>query len=252
MIQKIINIAQEASLAILGIYEDHDIDVILKDDCSPLTQADVISNEIIVKGLQQISPYPIQSEERQIPYEIRKTWDYYWLVDPLDGTKDFIARNGEFTINIALMHKSTPLIGVVYVPTFHDVYYAQKGEGAYKNGQKIFNRSQRKEWIGADSNFHSTDVMKEFFTEHHISDIRKYGSSIKICKLAEGEIDVYPRLNETKEWDTAACHVIANEAGCKLVDIITHEELVYNKPSIKNNFFVASRNDLDFMTELQK
>ncbi len=247
MIDKIIDIAKEASLAILKIYHENDFDVTLKEDCSPLTNADLISNEIISQGLQRISNYPILSEEKIIPYDIRQTWNRYWLVDPLDGTKDFIARNGDFTINIALMEDKQPIIGVIYIPTSGDVYYAQKGKGAYKNGHLIFNHSQRSELIGADSNFHSTAIMKAFFEEHHIVDIRKYGSSLKICKLAEGVIDVYPRFNETKEWDTAASHIIANEAGCKLVDIITCKELVYNKPSIKNNYFIASRNNLDYI-----
>lgn len=246
MIEDVITIAKEASNAIMRIYASNDFGTHDKKDDSPITKADTLSNTIIIRGLQQISHYPIVTEETPVAYEIRKHWEKFWLVDPLDGTKDFIAKNGEFTINIALIEKNRPILGVVCIPATGDIYAAKCSHGAYKNGVKIFNTSSRKELIGADSNFYSTDAMKDFFEQYHIDDVRKIGSAIKICKLAEGIIDVYPRLNETKEWDTAAVHLIANEAGCKLVDIETKMELVYNKESIKNNFFIASRNDLTF------
>ena len=246
MIQKVIEIAQKASLEIMSIYNSNDFTIEIKSDDSPVTKADLIANEIIIDGLKAISDYPILTEESPIDYGIRKNWDKYWLVDPLDGTKDFIAKNGGFTVNIALIENHKPILGVVYIPVNNDIYYAELGKGAFKNGNKIFNNSQREELIAADSNFHSTQEVKNFFLKHNIKDIRKYGSSIKICKLAEGVIDVYPRLNGTKEWDTAATHIIANEAGCKLIDMQTQEELKYNKEDIKNHFFIASRNNLDF------
>jgi len=246
MINKVIDICKKASKEILKIYNSDDFNMDIKDDDSPVTQADLIANEIIIKGLKEISSYPIVTEESPVEYEIRKDWDKYWLVDPLDGTKDFIAKNGEFTINIALIENNKPILGVVYIPVVGDVYYAQINKSAYKNSSKIFNNSRRKDLIASDSNFHSTIAVEEFFTTFNINKIQKYGSSIKICKLAEGAIDVYPRLNGTKEWDTAASHIIANEAGCKLIDTCTKEELVYNKEKIQNNFFIASRNDLEF------
>jgi 3'(2'), 5'-bisphosphate nucleotidase len=246
MIQKVISIAKEASKAILEIY-NNDFDIKIKDDNSPVTKADLVANKIIIDGLSKISNYPIVTAESYIDYNIRKEWDKYWLVDPLDGTKDFIAKNGEFTINIALIENNKPILGVVYLPVLDDIYYAEIGKGAFKNNNKIFNNSNRKELIGSDSNFHSTEDTKLFFRQYNIINIKKFGSSIKICKLAEGEIDMYPRLNGTKEWDTAASHIIANEAGCKLVDIQTKYELVYNKQNIKNNFFIASRNNLEFI-----
>lgn len=247
MIREVIIIAEKASEDILKIYNSNNrIDVEIKEDNSPLTQADLIANKIIIEGLKKISNYPIVTEETPIEYDIRKKWDAFWLVDPLDGTKDFIAKNDEFTINIALIKNNKPFLGVVYIPMSKDVYYAELSKGAYKNGDKIFNNSSRKELIASDSNFHSTLAVKSFFSKFNIQNIQKYGSSIKICKLAEGIIDVYPRLNGTKEWDTAASHIIANEAGCKLIDIDTKEELIYNKEKIENNFFIASRNDLEF------
>ena len=134
----------------------------------------------------------------------------HWIIDPLDGTKDFISMNGEFTINIALIEKNRPILGVVYIPTTDDLYHSEYKKGAFKNGQRIFNSSKREKLIAADSNFHSTEETLNFFKKFDIERVVKYGSSIKICKLAEGEIDVYPRLNGTKEWDIAASHIIAN------------------------------------------
>lgn len=247
MLNNIIQIAKKAGKEIMEIYQTKEYQIVLKQDESPVTIADTTSHNIISNELKKISPYPIFSEEDIIPYEQRKNWEYFWLVDPLDGTKDFIAKNGQFTINIALIHKYQPILGVVYAPATNDIYYAQKGEGAFKNGALIYNHSKRAKLIAADSNFYSTQEMQNFFKKHNIEDVRKIGSSLKICQLAEGTIDVYPRLNETKEWDTAATQIIANEAGCKLIDITTNEALTYNKQNYRNPYFIASRNDLEFI-----
>lgn len=246
MIDQVITISKQASKEIMEIYNGNEFDIEIKKDNSPVTKADLISNNIIVAGLKNISDYPVVTEESPVTYEERRNWNKFWSVDPLDGTKDFIARNGEFTINIALIENNKSVLGVVYVPVSGDVYYAERQKGAYKNGVKIFNESNRAELVAADSNFHSTSEVKMFFSRYNITKIKKFGSSIKICKLSEGIIDVYPRLNGTKEWDTAASHIIANEAGCKLVDVSTGRELVYNKEDIRNNFFIASRKNLEF------
>ncbi len=246
MIEQVIEIVKKASKEIIKIYQRENFDIENKDDNSPVTKADLIANKIIIEGLNKISEYPVVTEETPIEYGIRKNWKFFWLVDPLDGTKDFIAKNDDFTINIALIENKKPILGVVYIPVTNDVYYASKDKGAFKNGIKIYNNSCRKNLIGGDSNFHSTQMTRYFFEKNNIQNIKRFGSSIKICKLANGEIDVYPRLNGTKEWDTAASHIIANEAGCKLIDIETNKELVYNKKSIKNNFFIASRNNLEY------
>jgi len=245
VINKVIEIAHQASLEILKIYHNDNFNVELKQDSSPVTKADLISNKIIINGLKNLSNYPIITEESTVEYEVRKNWTKYWLVDPLDGTKDFIKKNGGFTINIALIENAKPTLGVVHVPISGDVYYAEIGNGSYKNGKKIINNSKRIDLIAADSIHHSTTDVDLFFKKYNISKVLKLGSSIKICKLAEGDIDVYPRLNGTKEWDTAASHIIANEAGCKLIDTNTKKELVYNKRNIKNNNFIAMRNDLN-------
>jgi len=245
MINKVIEIAKKAGEEILKIY-DEDFSIVSKDDNSPLTKADLLADEIIKSSLAESFEFPIVTEESYVEYEVRKNWQKFWLVDPLDGTKDFIAKNGGFTVNIALIEHNKPILGVVYVPVSGDIYSATLNGGAFKNGKKIYNNSKRKNLIATDSNFHSTKAVLEFFEKYGITNIQKFGSSIKICKLAEGIVDVYPRLNGTKEWDTASSHIIANEAGCKLIDIVTKKELVYNKESIKNNFFIASRDDLEF------
>ena len=245
-ILSVIEIAKQAGEAILEIYYADDFDVQYKSDDSPVTKADMVANGIIIDGLNSVSDLPVLTEESPVTYQERKGWKKYWLVDPLDGTKNFIAKQGDFTVNIALIKGQKPVLGVVYIPLTGDMYFAEKGLGAFKNNEPIFNDSNRMDLIAASSVFHSTDKMVEFFKEHKITKITEYGSSLKICKLAEGTIDVYPRLNGTKEWDTAASHVIANEAGCKLVDIETQQELLYNKVTLKNNHFIASRNDLHF------
>lgn len=252
MIEKVISVAKKASVEILKIYNNDDFSIEIKEDNSPVTKADIVSNDIIMEGLKSISDYPILSEEIHVEYEVRKNWRKYWLVDPLDGTKDFIEKNGDFTINIALIEDNKPILGVVYIPTTDDVYYAELGKGAYKNGNIIFNNSKRTNLIGTDSNFHSTKETKDFFRINNITDIKKFGSSIKMCKLSEGYVDIYPRFNGTKEWDTAASQIIANESGCKLIDIETNAELTYNKKNIKNNFFIACSNNVKYKLKVSQ
>lgn len=245
MLNKVIELAKTASEKILEIYNAHAYCVTIKEDDSPLTQADMASNKIILDGLAKISSCPIVSEET---FDFEKPQEHYkkfWLVDPLDGTKDFIARNGQFTVNIALVEDGKPVLGVVAVPASEDLFYAEHGKGAFQNGNRISCENvSRKEIIGADSCFHSTEQTLAFFKEHGITHIKKFGSSIKLCKIASGEIDIYPRLNGTKEWDTAAGHIILNEAGGEIIDLSTNQEMVYDKTSIKNNFFIAKRKGL--------
>lgn len=245
MLGKVIEIAKIASQRIYKIYEKHTYNVSIKKDDSPLTQADMVSNKVILEGLAKLSSLPIISEETFDFEKPREHYEKFWLVDPLDGTKDFIARNGQFTVNIALVKDGKPILGVVAVPASGDLFYAESGKGAFQNSNQISCENiSRKEIIGADSCFHSTDQTLAFFREHGITHIKKFGSSIKLCKIASGEIDIYPRLNGTKEWDTAAGHVILNEAGGEIIDLSTNREMVYDKPSIKNNFFVAKRKEL--------
>ena len=246
MIEQVKKIAYNASEAILKVYEKVNPSVKYKKDDSPVTEADIISNEIIINGLKSFSDIPILTEETQIPYQERKNWNRFWLVDPLDGTKDFLVKNNQFTVNIALVENRKPILGIVLIPAEGFCYWAEKGKGAFKNGEKIYNNSKRTDLIGSDSNFHSTEETKAFYEKHNVKNIKRYGSALKFCKLAEGEIDLYARLNGTMEWDTAAGHIIMNESGCRIIDIVTKQELIYNKEILVNNHFIACRNDLNF------
>jgi 3'(2'), 5'-bisphosphate nucleotidase len=244
MLDAIMKIVLETGKKILRLYETP-MCIQKKQDDSPVTAADLVANKFISEEIAKVSSFPIVSEENYDFDKPRQHYQIFWLVDPLDGTKDFIAHNDQFTVNIALVENGTPVLGVVGLPAFGDIYYASKGGGAFKNGKRIFNRrNDPSDIIGVDSHFHSSEETVVFFKKHHITSIKKYGSSIKFCKIAEGEIDIYPRFNGTKEWDTAAGHVILNEAGGEIIDLTTNEEMIYNKPSIKNNFFLAKRNGL--------
>lgn len=247
MLDKVIEIANEASAAIMEVYASVDPEVQYKKDDSPVTKADIISDRIITEGLEKLSDIPVVSEEKNVPYDERKNWDKFWLIDPLDGTKDFIVKNNQFTVNIALIENRVPVMGVITIPAEGLCYWAEKGKGSFKDGKKIFNNSARTDLIGSDSNFHSTQETKDFYEKHNITQIKRYGSALKLCKLAEGEIDVYARLNGTMEWDTAAGQIIMAEAGCKIVDVVTKEAIIYNRENQVNNHFIACRQNLNLV-----
>ncbi|MDR2659853.1 MAG: 3'(2'),5'-bisphosphate nucleotidase CysQ, partial [Spirochaetaceae bacterium] len=249
MLPKIMEIARTAGEKILEIYEKEDFEISVKDDASPLTKADLAANDIITHALKQMSSIPVVSEESfdysDIEYALRKNLGRFWLVDPLDGTKDFIARNGQFTVNIALIDGDAPVLGVIYIPVSGDIYWAELGSGAYmartrgiggpppaEEKQRIYNSSKRTgtDLIASDSVFHSSKETRDFLEKNNITRIKRFGSSLKYCRLAEGEIDIYPRFNGSKEWDTAAGQIIIHEAGCKIIDLNTKQNLKYNKP----------------------
>jgi len=243
--------AREAGNAVMEVYAS-DFAVEHKDDKSPLTLADKRSHEIIVKRLSNITgkTIPILSEEgRGIPYEERKNWDYFWLVDPLDGTKEFIKRNGEFTVNIALIQGHRPVLGVIYVPVTETLYYAREGAGAYKESKgstiKLPELQTRGRFTIVGSRSHATPELAAFVEEmkknHGEVDFISAGSSLKFCLVAEGKADVYPRLGPTMEWDTAAGQAIAEQAGVSVIDRETKRPLVYNKPNLLNPWFTVNR-----------
>lgn len=245
-------IAREAGTAILEVYGT-EFAVDSKEDRSPLTEADRRSNAVILGGLARIAPeIRVISEETLVPhYEERKRWERFWLVDPLDGTKEFIKRNGEFTVNIALVRAGVPVLGVVYQPVGDRLYWAAEGEGAWKSseGEAPVRISGGEHYVTKDevtvvaSRSHLTEEVREFVAE--IEDAGKKveflsaGSSLKICLVAEGVADVYPRLGPTMEWDTAAAHAVALEAGRRVVRHGTDEALLYNKEDLLNPFFVV-------------
>jgi len=254
-IYKINSIAKKAGDEIMKIYQQ-DFEVAYKADNSPLTKADIKSNEIIAESLKDLYPgIPILSEEnKEVPYNIRKNWEYFWLIDPLDGTKEFVKKNGEFTVNIALIHKDTPVLGVIYAPTPEILYYAQKDRGAFK--QEKDRRPQRLPICKHTNNNNILKVIvsKSYYnqeTKDFVNNLKnKYkktiefiriGSSLKLCLIAEGKADIYPRLAPTMEWDIAAGQAVVEETSGEVVKHDSTETLKYNKKNIKNPWFVVKR-----------
>jgi len=246
-IQDIVAIAKEAGNAIMQIYKQ-DFEIKYKQDNSPLTLADKRANDIIEHGLNQLSVnFPILSEEgKEITYEDRKHWEYFWLVDPLDGTKEFVKKNDEFTVNIALIHKDTPVLGVVYAPALDVCYWSKLGGGSYKNGQKLpcKTEKQRNTYKIIASRSHMSDETRKFIDTMRTKkekELISIGSSLKICLVAEGEADIYPRLAPTMEWDTGAAHAIVNEAGGSVIEYEKRRQLHYNqRKTLRNPSFIVA------------
>jgi 3'(2'), 5'-bisphosphate nucleotidase len=244
-IEDVQKIAQEAGDAIMQIYSK-DFNIEYKDDKSPLTEADLKSNEIICTKLRELYPeIPIMSEEnKQTEYGERQNWDYYWCIDPIDGTKEFIKKNGEFTVNIALIEKDTPVAGIVYAPVLDEMYSAKKGAGAYLNGQKLpLTANEKKDELlrVVASKSHLSEETQQFIDALDTKNIEQVsrGSSLKLCMVASGEADIYPRLAPTMEWDTAAADAIVREAGKMTYQFENDEPVVYNKKDLLNPWFVV-------------
>jgi 3'(2'), 5'-bisphosphate nucleotidase len=256
--------AIKASLAagarIMEIYESENFGIEFKEDKSPLTLADTASNKIIIDYLESTG-IPILSEEgRFIPYEIRKGYDPIWIVDPIDGTKEFIKRNGEFTVNIALIAHGLPQIGVIYVPVSKELYFASPETGAMKStihenfnslnelierSEKLPIHNQRKVYTIVASRSHLTKETEDFIErlkeEKGDVELIYKGSSLKLCLVAEGIADCYPRFGPTMEWDTAAGHAICKYSGIQLIDLKTKAEMKYNREELKNDWFLIER-----------
>lgn len=241
-----VRLAKQAGDAILEIY-DSVFTVQRKVDQSPLTAADLASHECILRGLREIEPkYPVLSEESGVvPFARRANWEWYWLVDPLDGTKEFVKRNGEFTVNIALIHKHQPVLGVVHAPVLGLTYFAAACCGAFRQRderppERIHVRpeaSVRPVVVGSRS--HSDRWMEKYLARLGDHELRAMGSSLKFCLVAEGEADLYPRLGQTSEWDTAAAQCVVTEAGGSVVDL-EGKPLQYNlKDSLLNPYFLV-------------
>lgn len=256
-IDDIKNIAISAGKAIMKIY-NKDFMIDYKDDKSPLTEADIKSNDIICSTLQELYPnIPIMSEEnKQILYEIRKEWEYYWCIDPIDGTKEFIKKNGEFTVNIALIYKNIPVLGVVYAPALGLIYSAKEEKGAYKevlndnyevlSKEKLplhLNKDLRKSITVVASKSHMSEETQKYVDELSLSTEKlilvSKGSSLKLCMIATGEADIYPRLAPTMEWDTAAADVIIRESEKVIYIFESNFLLQYNKRELLNPWFIC-------------
>jgi len=249
----LVNLAQKAGDAIMEIYA-RDFTVEQKDDRSPLTEADKKSNAVILTGLKEKYPgIPFISEETKLtPYAERKEWKTFWLIDPLDGTKEFIKKNGEFTVNIALIKDGLPVVGVVYVPAQGKTYYGVEGEGAFK----LEDRKSKPERIHPGKYYAKKDKVNVVGSRSHMDErtlafvdqlkatgkqveFISSGSSLKFCLVAEGKADVYPRFAPTMEWDTGAAHAVVRYAGKNVLDNNTRKPLQYNKENLLNPYFIV-------------
>lgn len=248
-LERAIEAAIAAGHTILEIYNDPaaDFEIERKADNSPLTKADRAAHLEIVRHLEPLG-IPILSEEgRDIPYAQRRDWSQLWIVDPLDGTKEFIKRNGEFTVNIALIEGGEPVLGVIYVPVSGELYYADRALGAFKRVGKVTTQlpiaTSREELIVVASRSHLSDQTEQFIeslrADHKSVELVSKGSSLKICLVAEGLADVYPRFAPTMEWDTAAGDAILRAAGGVLSHTDRNEPLSYNKENLLNPHFVT-------------
>jgi len=248
-----IKAAIKAGKEILDVYYNSDFEVEFKSDNSPLTIADKRAHQVI---LEYLSPtgIPILSEEgKSISFEERKNWNLFWLVDPLDGTKEFVKRNDEFTVNIALIEGNSPIAGVVYVPVTKELYWSNKS-GSFKtisedesipftNIQQLPLNLKKSNFVVAGSKSHMNTETETFIqgldTKGKPIEMKSKGSSLKICMVAEGYADVYPRLAPTMEWDTAAGHAIVKFAGKQIIQYESKEPLIYNKETLLNPWFVV-------------
>lgn len=255
---RLLRLALRAGSAIMEVYTSPQTDweVERKADNSPLTLADRRSHEVIAEGLSH-TPWPVLSEEGEhLPYEARRGWERFWLVDPLDGTKEFLKRNGEFTVNIALIEGTRPVAGVIYVPARGLLYWGEEGRGAFVarvdaetlavGTARALPLSELKEGrsfrVVASRSHLSADteaVIARYRALHPDLETVSAGSSMKFCLVAEGRADVYPRLAPTMEWDTGAGHAICLAAGHSVVDAMALTPLVYNKPDLHNPFFLV-------------
>ena len=253
--------AIKAGEEILKVYEEEEPEIEFKSDKSPLTKADKNAHHAIVEGLKK-SGLPVLSEEgKTIPYQDRSGWELFWLIDPLDGTKEFIKRNGEFTVNIALIALDTPVLGVVYVPVTGVLYFASEQTGSFKmqiekdfkqtelddlvsRAESLSNTEYPEKYTIVASRSHSTKETEEFLSEKEkeLGDVEliSAGSSLKLCLVAERKSHIYPRLAPTMEWDTAAGHAVAHYSDCKVYNFKTGRELKYNKENMLNPWFVVA------------
>jgi len=263
MLKYAINACLIGGFEILDVFYNQDIILDFKADESPVTSADRKSHEKILEILKP-SNLPILSEEGEIPsYEVRKNWELYWLIDPLDGTKEFLNRNGEFTVNVALIYKQKPILGVIYVPMSDELFWGDIKNGAYKNvlkqhyynviqfliedAVKLPNCKPNTEIVVVKSRSHKSltnqDFIKNLKIDASCIEVIECGSSLKFCLIAEGKANMYPRFSPTMEWDIAAGHAIAEAAGAKIINADTKGEVIYNKEDLHSPNFIVTFNE---------
>lgn len=247
LLDALVGISHDAGDAIMAIYESADHGTTRKADDSPLTKADLAAHEIISRRLAALTPdLPIISEESDDHDQARLEHEKVWLVDPLDGTKEFIKRNGQFTVNIALIENGQPVLGVVYAPALQQTYAGIVGEGAWKAAadnkrETISVNTAGRPPIAVVSASHPSDELAAWLDERGITETTATGSSLKLCYVADGSADVYPRLAPTMEWDTAAGDAVVRAAGGTTLSYPTMDPVTYNKPDLLNPYFIAAR-----------
>lgn len=259
MLETAIKAALKAGEKIMQVYSQK-FQVDYKGDYSPLTEADIVSNETIISYLSDLGIPIISEENKQVDYSVRKNWDLCWIIDPLDGTKEFVNKNGEFTVNIALVKQGKPIMGIIYVPYFKHLYYTDTNkEKAYKTTDITIHNFEKKLFKEADkmirskksknsirvvgSRSHMNDdtnmFIEELKTKYLNIDIISKGSSLKFCLVAEGAADIYPRFGPTMEWDTAAGQALCEAVGLRVIDVKTNKTMVYNRKELLNNHFLV-------------
>jgi 3'(2'), 5'-bisphosphate nucleotidase len=253
LLPQVTRLAETAGGAVLAQYNwlasGSTIEVRLKADLSPVTVADMASHQVLAEGLARIEPsYPVLSEEAAaLPYDERAQWRRFWLIDPLDGTKEFLSGSREFTVNVALIERGAPVLGVVHAPALAKTYWAARGLGAFVRDGTAGSPHP----IHA-ADYHEAATLKVVLSRSHAGGLtdaflaalgacecERVGSSLKFCRIAEGTAHLYPRLGATMEWDVAAAHCIVREAGGAVTDL-AGQELRYNKPDLHNPFFVVT------------
>lgn len=252
-IQLIQEIIQQAGELILEVYRE-DFSVEVKEDQSPVTIADQKANDLIVEKLKKYYPsvHFITEETKNAEFDERKSYEYTWIIDPLDGTKEFIKKNDEFTVNIALCHQQEIVFGMILVPVTGVIYYAEKGKGAYKiegnNTTKIRIEQPTDTLKIVTSRSHRTPLPEELQskidTTYKNVEYVPAGSSLKLCLVAEGCAHFYPRFGPTMEWDIAAGHIIATEAGASVLQPDNHQPILFNKENLLNPYFIVSSTEL--------
>jgi 3'(2'), 5'-bisphosphate nucleotidase len=245
-LEQVIDLAREAGRRIMEIYQS-DFRVASKADDSPLTAADLVAHHCLIEGLAALGPkFPVLSEESaEIPFEERSGWETYWLIDPLDGTKEFVKRNGEFTVNVALIHRHKPVLGVVYAPARELCYFASEGCGSFRqigDGKPAMirvtaNAPATVRVVGSRS--HGTIALSLYLSRLGEHELVSIGSSLKLCLVAEGSADLYPRIGLTSEWDTAAAHCVVKEAGGEVVNLAGVPMAYNTKESLLNPYFLV-------------
>jgi 3'(2'), 5'-bisphosphate nucleotidase len=247
--EDLVSAIRDAGSIVMTFYRQ-DIDIRIKSDGSPITLADKASHELLVSRLSKYS-YPVVSEESE---EGKFSSDYYWLIDPLDGTKDFLARNDEFAINIALMYQDKPILGLIFAPALDELYFGSKNGELWfeKSGVRVKKTKNKNhnELVMAVSRFHNHEDAEDFAKLNNIKESISIGASIKYGRMAFGGVDLYPRFVGTSEWDTAAGQAILEAAGGKIIDLSSMAPMLYGKPGRRNGKFIALsssiRNELIF------